>query len=170
MQKAIFFFIVAIVFATLGFAFARYCPIAAKIGPASAQASSAASSDPRTSNISSQLQSIRAQIELYKLQHNDTYPEFNKYGWKQLTYKTNNRGQISERGKELANASCGPYFLSPPTNPLTKSSEVLVVSTIPENFKATGSYGFVFEESTGKFSALAADGQIFDESAKAVIR
>src|SRR5205085_2724894 len=81
--------------------------------------------------------SIRAQIELYKLQHNDTYPEFNKYSWKQLTYKTNNRGQISERGKELANASFGPYFLSPPTNPLTKSSEVLVVPSIPDDFKAT---------------------------------
>ena len=103
-------------------------------------------------------------IDCYKRDHNDTCPEFQKYGWKQLTYKTNTKGQISEQANQLTGNLYGPYFQKPPQNPLTKSSEVLVVSTLPENFKAEGSYGFVFEESTGKFSALAADGKLFDEA------
>ncbi len=168
MQKFIFFIIVAVAFSALGFSFARFCPLGARLGVSNAQASSVNSGDPRaTSSLISLLATVRAQIELYKLQHNDNYPEFGKYGWKQLTYKTNNKGQITEQGKELSSAVFGPYFQSPPRNFLTKSSEVLVVSAIGENFKATGSYGFVLEESTGKLFALAADGKLFDESSAA---
>jgi len=167
MQKSIFFIIVALVFSALGFGFARYCPIGARLGPASAKASTVAPADAQAnSNLISQLQSIRAQLELYKLQHNDNYPDFHKYGWKQLTYKTNNKGQISDQTKEVASALYGPYFLSPPTNPLTKSSEVLVVPSIAENFNFPGSYGFVFAEDTSKFFALTADGKLFDDSSR----
>ncbi|HEV8291742.1 MAG TPA: hypothetical protein VGP94_07445 [Tepidisphaeraceae bacterium] len=165
MQKSILFIIVAGIFSVLGFSFARYCPIGAKLGVASAQASSLPSGDPRAnSNLISQLQSIRAQLELYKRQHNDTYPEFAKYGWKQLTYRTNSKGQISDQGKELSGSLYGPYFASPPTNPLTRSSDVVVVGSIPDNFKLSATSGFVFEESTGKFFALTPDGKVFDEA------
>jgi hypothetical protein len=170
MKKFTIFTVVALVFGALGFAFAKYCPIGSKLGPQSAQASSttagATAEDPRAnSNLISQLENIRAQIELYKLQHNDNLPEFAKYGWKQLTYKTNSKGQISDSGKELSSALYGPYFISPPQNPLTKSSEVFVTPTIPAGFQVTGNFGFVFEESTSRFFALNADGKIFDASA-----
>jgi len=161
MQKSLLFIIVAAVFCVLGFSFAKYCPLGSRFGPASAQASSLNAWDSLAT--SSQLQSDRALIELYKQQHNDTYPDFRKYGWKQLTYKTNAKGQISEQDKEIGSALFGPYFTyGPPQNPLTRSSEVLVVPSITE-FKATGTYGFVFAEDTGKFFALAPDGKIFDE-------
>jgi general secretion pathway protein G len=110
------------------------------------------------------LQSMRSQIELYKLQHADNPPDFRKYGWKQLTYKTNSAGQISDSSRLPNNAIYGPYILTPPSNPLTKSSEVLVVPAITESFKPTSIYGFVFEESRGRLFAVGADGQIFDES------
>jgi hypothetical protein len=165
MQKSIFFVIVAVVFSALGFSFARFCPLGARLGASNAQASSVNSGDPRAiSSLLSLLTTVRAQIELYKLQHNDTYPEFRKYGWKQLTYKTNNKGQITEQSKELSNTLFGPYFQIPPKNSLTKSSEILVVPSIPDNFKASGTYGFVFAEDTGKFFALTPDGKLVDDS------
>lgn len=165
MQKFAIYSIVAIIFAVLGFSFAKFCPLGIKLGPAKAQAFEMSPSERQlNSSLMSALLTARSVIEGYKRDHNDTYPEFAKYGWKQVTYKTNSKGQISERGKELANASFGPYFASPPQNPLTKSSEVLVVPNLPENFKATGSYGFVFAEDTGKFFALNPDGTFFDDA------
>jgi hypothetical protein len=165
MQKSILFIIVAGVFGVLGFAFAKYCPIGIKLGPAKAQASSISPSERQlNSSLLSALLTARSVIEAYKRQHNDTYPEFAKYGWKQLTYKTNSKGQISEQGKELSGSLYGPYFASPPTNPLTRSSDVVVVGSIPDNFKLSATSGFVFDESTGKFFALTPDGKIFDEA------
>jgi hypothetical protein len=165
MKKFTLFTIFALVFGALGFAFARYCPIGAKLGPAAAHASSPAPTDVQAnSNLISQLQTLRSQLELYKLQHNDTLPDFAKYGWKQLTYKTNSKGQISDNAKELSNSLYGPYFIAPPQNPLTKSSEILVIQTLPPGFQATGAYGFVFEECEGRIFALNADGRIFDTS------
>ena len=176
MQKSIPFLIVAIVFAVLGFSFAKFCPIGIKFGPAQAQAQDQAqptvpdSDRPTATQLASSLRStvytFRSQIALYRLQHNDENPNFKKYGWKQLTFKTDAAGQITENHRG-GNQLFGPYVQLAPTNPLTKSSEILVVSTIPDNFKATGSFGFLFEESTGKFFALAADGKIFDDSAAA---
>jgi len=166
MQKSIPYIIVAIIFGVLGFSFARFCPFAA---PKTATASQpdAQPTDIRAAKsaaaLFSQLNTARSQLALYRLQHNDNYPDFRKFGWKQLTFKTNNAGQIT--GNDRAGIQLyGPYFLTAPANPLTKSTEVLVVPTLPENFKAEGSYGFVFEESTGKFFALAADGKLFDEA------
>ena len=164
MQKSIPYIIVAIIFTVLGFSFAKFCPIGIKLGPAKAQASELTPSERQlNSSLMSALLTARSVIEGYKHDHNDTCPEFTKYGWKQLTYKTNSKGQISERGKEF-NESFGPYFQSPPTNPLTKSSDVLVVPSISNEFKSTGSYGFVFAQDTGKLFALNPDGTLFDDA------
>ena len=166
MQKFSIYAIIAIVFGVLGFSFARFCPFSSPKS-ATASAQDTPPTDIRAAKAAaalfSQLNTVRSQIALYRLQHNDNYPNFAKFGWKQLTFKTNNAGQIT--GNDRAGVQLyGLYFFTAPGNPLTKSSEVLVVSTLPENFKAEGSYGFVFEESTGKFSALAADGKLFDEA------
>ena len=177
MQKFAIYSIVAIVFAVAGFSFAKFCPIGIKFGPAQAKAQDqapTAASDPEAtaraqlaSSAMSTVFTLRSQVALYRLQHNDEYPNFKKYAWKQLTFKTNTAGQITEYERG-GNQLYGPYLQLAPTNPLTKSSEILVVSTLPENFKATGSYGFVFEESTGKLFALAADGKVFDDSSASV--
>jgi hypothetical protein len=172
MQKFAIYAIVAIIFAVFGFSFARYCPLASP-----KQASAAPTTDPAadiqaaksTGALTNQLTTTRSQLALYKLQHNDNFPDFRKFGWKQLTFKSNAAGQITGNDR-AGNPLYGPYFLSAPTNPLTKSSEVLVIASIPQNFKADGTYGFVFEESTGKFFALTADGKPFDESATATAR
>src|SRR5258705_13137155 len=142
MQKAAIYLLIAIISAVLGFSFAKFCPLAS---PKGASASAATSAPNANTALVNEVQTIRSQLELYKLQHADKYPDFRKYGWKQLTYKTNNAGQISDANKLPNNALFGPYIKTPPQNPLTKSSEILVVNSIPDNFKSPGSYGFIFD-------------------------
>jgi hypothetical protein len=165
MQKAIIFLIVAIIFGALGFGFAKYCPLASKAAATPNTTPTANSNSAANNSVISQLATLRSQIALYRLQHNDNYPDFKKYGWKQLTFKTNAAGQITESARTPGNIPFGPYFQILPENPLTKSSEILVVSTIEAGFQAPGAFGFVFEECEGRIFALNADGKLFDESA-----
>lgn len=85
---------------------------------------SGASEDARTSSVMSQLQTLRSAVELYKLQHLDQYPTTDgttdaaKWDWALLTSKTTEDG--STTGGDL-----GPYLQSIPTNPLTKSADVV---------------------------------------------
>src|SRR5437588_12205187 len=56
-----------------------------------------ASQDARKSSLSSQLQTLRSQIELYKMQHKDTFPTATglaaaAWDWTKLTGKTDDTG------------------------------------------------------------------------------
>jgi len=67
-----------------------------------------ASEDSKLSNLMSNLQSIRAQLELYKMHHNETYPtNINT----QLTSKTDSDGTVNASG------AYGPYLHVFPANP-----------------------------------------------------
>src|SRR3954463_12066932 len=63
-----------------------------------------ASEDARKSSLSSQLQTLRSQVELYKLQHRDSYPTTDgssdptKWDWTRLTSKTDDTGTINAAG------------------------------------------------------------------------
>ena len=84
-----------------------------------------ASEEARQSAARSTQQSARAQIELYKLQHQDAAPDFQKHQWLQMTSRTTEAGEDSEsndRAKVFR-----PYFREAPVNPLRMSSRVLVV-------------------------------------------
>src|SRR5256885_10019748 len=81
-----------------------------------------ASQDARESSLLSQLQTLRSQIELYKLQHLDKLP--NLVGaapacWTPLTTKTDNQGVLS-----AAPDAFGPYMQSAPSNPVNGMSNV----------------------------------------------
>src|SRR6185503_11645065 len=86
-----------------------------------------ASQDARKNSLTSQLQTLRSQIELYKLQHLDQLPS-NLVGgtpaWDQLTNKTNAAGTT---GTTTA-FPFGPYLQSAPTNPLNGQTAMLVVT------------------------------------------
>jgi hypothetical protein len=116
----------------------------------------------------SELQTVRAQIELYALQHNDNRPDFRKQGWSQLTKATRGDGTTAE------GAEYGPYLRTVPTNPLVNRSRILISRSTPKKdfHYAGGDCGFVFDESTGRFWALDADGHLYKEgqSAEADIR
>src|SRR5438045_8373082 len=78
-----------------------------------------ASQDARESALLSQLQTLRSQIELYKLQHKDALPNLigaSPACWTPMTTKTDSSGVASAAPKAF-----GPYMQSPPSNPDRKS-------------------------------------------------
>jgi len=81
-----------------------------------------ASQDARESSLLSQLQTLRSQIELYKLQHLDKLPNLvgaSPACWVPLTTKTDNAGVASN-----APDAFGPYMQSAPSNPVNSMSNV----------------------------------------------
>ena len=100
-----------------------------------------ASQDARESALLSQLQTLRSQIELYKLQHMDKLP--NLVGaapacWTPLTTKTDNAGVAS-----AAPDAFGPYMQSAPSNPINGLSNVVDGNTaLPA---AAADCGFIFD-------------------------
>jgi len=110
-------------------------------------------------SLTSQLQTLRSQIELYKLQHRDQPPDFRRRGWNQLTSSTN------EDGAESPRAPFGPYLQSPPRNALNNNTRLLIVRGTPRaDFRYDkNDAGFVYDELTGRLWALDADGRLFDE-------
>src|SRR5690242_16948663 len=86
-----------------------------------------ASQDARKNSLVSQLQTLRSQPELYKLQHLDQLPSTLIGGtpdWSQMTTKTDATGAT---GTTTA-FPFGPYLQADPTNPLNSQSAALVVS------------------------------------------
>src|SRR5579862_6090691 len=80
-----------------------------------------ASSSAKTSSVQSTLQSIRSQIELYKIQHSDTPPTITLM-WTALTGPTDSTGNTSTtNGGVFVN---GPYLQQVPKNPLNGNSAV----------------------------------------------
>jgi len=67
-----------------------------------------ASSDAKLSNLTTNLQSIRAQLELYRLHHNGSYPTNISDG---LTKATTSAGVVDAAG------AYGPYMQQFPANP-----------------------------------------------------
>ena len=82
-----------------------------------------ASQDARESALSSDLQTLRSQIELYKMQHTGSYPTaLGTAATCQLTNKTTMAGAISATG------AYGQYLQQFPTNPFTSTNDVTIVT------------------------------------------
>src|SRR5258707_10798993 len=73
-----------------------------------------ASTDARKASLVSQLQTLRSQIQLFKLQHNDVLPDLVANQWNQMMSKTNLLGNVDTTATGLF----GPYLESQPINPL----------------------------------------------------
>ena len=125
-----------------------------------------ASQDARKNSLVSQLQTLRSQIELYKLQHLDQLPSVligATPDWSQFTNKTNNAGTT---GTTTA-YPFGPYLQSPPSNSLNGSIAVGVVGADVNlgAANASGSVGFVINSANGKIWATSSKyGYIYDEA------
>jgi|SRR5688572_6599739 general secretion pathway protein G len=90
-----------------------------------------ASQDARRSSLASQLQTLRSQIELYKLQHGDQLPDLIT-NWDPLTTVTVFNGQ-----------NFGPYMQAVPSNPLNNLSTVEDGDGSAAGYTA-GGVGFVY--------------------------
>jgi len=77
-----------------------------------------ASQDARESSLVSQLQTLRSQVELYKLQHRDELPDL-VTDWTPFTSRTDADHTVSATGE------FGPYMQAAPTNPLNGFTAVV---------------------------------------------
>ena len=114
-----------------------------------------ASQDARVSSLQSLTQTLRSQIELFKLQHGDNLPDVIT-DWNQFTTLSyypaaaNSRFLTSTTGSK----SYGPYMQSAPVNPLNQSGAVVDagLTTIGAAKPATppaGTYGWAFDYQSG---------------------
>jgi general secretion pathway protein G len=122
-----------------------------------------ASTDARRNSLTSQLQTLRSQLELYKLQHNDRLPTSIASGstdpnvvWLQMTQRTDVNGDTT------GSNYFGPYLQQNPTNPLNAKMLVFMMATgaaepvfgaatgIPPNSGAGADDGFVVHPDTMK--------------------
>src|SRR5262245_23320624 len=97
-----------------------------------------ASQDARKSSLTSLLQTMRSQIELYKLQHGDSLPDLVTGGWDTLV-----------QSSVYNSTTCGPYLQQVPKNPLNGNSTVIngTVTGTTVTGSATSSTGFVYDYS-----------------------
>jgi hypothetical protein len=105
------------------------------------------------------LQTLRSQIELYKLQHRDMAPDLGS-GWDQFLYHTDAAGNVD------AKAPYGPYVQRAPVNPLTGGSKTKVLELQKSrqiNHDGYKGCDFVFDRAGGQFYMVDADGRLFDE-------
>jgi len=98
-----------------------------------------ASSDAKLSNLTTNLQSIRAQLELYRLHHNGAYPPVDVTS--ALTKKTKSDGTVDAAG------AYGPYMQQFPANPF-----IDVAADAVKTDGAAGS-GWGYTAATGVFIA-----------------
>jgi hypothetical protein len=95
-------------------------------------------------SISSMVQTMRSQLELYKIQHNDVPPSFDELkDWNVLLNKTGFDGKVD------ANGRLGPYIQAPPVNPYTQSSKVVPTG------QASDDAGWTYSAKDGKYDLKA---------------
>ena len=102
-----------------------------------------ASTEARESNVRSQLQTLRSQIELYKLQHKDVAPALVTSDWEAFTKYTDIDGDVSDT--KTATHIYGPYMNAAPVNPLSGFPTI--------GAAAADNGGWIYNETTGVISA-----------------
>jgi general secretion pathway protein G len=128
-----------------------------------------ASQDARKNSLTSQLQTVRSQLELAKLQHRDSVSakltgSTAGVHWDDLTIKTNDDYTTT------GTPAFGPYLNGPPMNPLNGGSDVIVLTSGAEpTFGATvtgggTTIGWVYYTPTYKIFATTKSGtKVYDE-------
>lgn len=100
-----------------------------------------ASEESNLSSLKTNLQIIRGQLQLYKIQHNETWPTLDTLT-DQLTKNTKIDGSV---GPATAGFNLGPYLQSIPVNPYTNTNTV--------GTGAVGSSAWYYDQTTGEFRA-----------------
>jgi len=104
-----------------------------------------ASDSARQSSIQSQLQTIRSQIQLYKVQHLDNFPAITT-NWNALTSASDQNGTIPPA---TGQTSLGPYLQQAPINPYNNSSTIAAA--------AAAGVGWVYTAASGSIQATDAN-------------
>ncbi len=107
-----------------------------------------ASTEAKTSSLCTDLQTMRSQIELYKIQHNDLLPAAS--GDTALDFQARMCAQTNIAGD--AGSDYGPYLQKIPTNQFVDSNLVEIDGTVGGGV-ATAGPGWNFNTTTGAFHA-----------------
>ncbi len=107
-----------------------------------------ASNDARVSAMVSDLQTVRSQIELYKVQHLDEYPGTVGGAWTIGNFVTTLSNMTDEHGNP--GGDLGPYLQKFPTNPFNASNAVRDAGASDPNAES-GTEGWWFNSTTGAF-------------------
>ena len=114
-----------------------------------------ASNDARESALATDLQTIRAQVELYKVQHLDQSPHLDEDGAadtanfvSRMTGRTDNTGAINAAG------AFGPYLQKFPSNPFVADAVADTVTLgVADPAPGDGASGWYFNTTLLKMSA-----------------
>jgi len=112
-----------------------------------------ASNDARVSAMVSDLQTVRSQIELYKVQHLDAHPGTAADGsWTVAAFKTQLMGKTDSKGNISATGTLGPYLQKFPTNPFNSADTVADATAATDpNTQLNATDGWWFNHTTGSF-------------------
>jgi len=106
-----------------------------------------ASTSAKTSSVTSTAQSLRSQIALYKLQHNDVLPAVGTF-WNLMTTQTDASGAAYTTAS--TSGPFGPYMQSVPTNALNQLSTVTdVAGALYPTVNATAATGWAYDYNSG---------------------
>lgn len=102
-----------------------------------------AQTDAKLSSLTTNLQTIRGQIDLYRLQHNSAYPTLANFA-NQMTKKTDVDGTVNQ-----ATGKFGPYLQRIPNNPFTVGGTGNDVTS----GVAAANKAWFYDEAAGTFKA-----------------
>lgn len=97
------------------------------------------SGEAKLSTLKATLQTVRSQLELYKVQHLEKYPTLTAWSDAMLK-KTKDDGVV-----DATDGKFGPYLLQMPINPMDNSTTIKDAQD--------GSGGWAYDETTGSFKA-----------------
>lgn len=110
-----------------------------------------ASTEARASTLVSDLQTMRSQLELYKIQHKDALPALDTFTAQMTTY-TDINGNAND--DKTAVYKFGPYLQKIPTNPFTTSNVLSADDPSAGAGVADGDLGWSYTAATGAFYAI----------------
>jgi general secretion pathway protein G len=110
-----------------------------------------ASTEAKQNSLCSDLQTLRSQIELYKVQHNDTPPTLANFS-SQMVYCSDISGTASASKARDATHQYGPYLENIPANPFNNSATLDVATTTNST-----TVGWPYDATTGEIHAADSD-------------
>jgi general secretion pathway protein G len=109
-----------------------------------------ASSDARLSSLKTDLQAIRGQLQAYKTEHKDGFPDAD-FG-DQMTLVSDSSGGTATTLDSVHNT--GPYLTNIPVNPISNSNVIRIVTGATTTFSPPSTDGgWWYNSSTGEFRA-----------------
>jgi general secretion pathway protein G len=110
-----------------------------------------ASNDARISAMVSDLQTVRSQIELYKVQHLDDLPGTVSGTWTIGNFVSSLTNMTNPDGTTSGTPTLGPYLQQFPTNPFNASNAVRDATGATDPNAASGTEGWWFNSTRGSF-------------------